>query len=90
MAYIICLPFRLSAACGGCLLQLKFEDDLQITVMFSGEGEEVPFREVMYPRGNVEDWLLEVERVMMESLRKIMEEALEDYKTVGSPSCPPT
>ena len=54
--------------------------------MFSGEGEEVPFREVMYPRGNVEDWLLEVERVMMESLRKIMEEALEDYKTVGTPS----
>ena len=29
----------------------------------------------------MEDWLLEVERVMVESLRKILEEALEDYKT---------
>ena len=65
------------------VLQLKFEEDLQITRMFSGEDEEVPFQEVMYPRGNVEDWLCEVERVMMESLRKIMEEALEDYKTVS-------
>ena len=51
--------------------------------MFSAEGEEVPFKQTLYPRGNVEDWLLEVERVMMESLRQIMEEALKDYKEVS-------
>ena len=51
--------------------------------MFSGEGEEVPFKEVMYPRGNVEDWLLEVERVMMESLRQLMDEGLKDYLVVS-------
>ena len=50
--------------------------------MFSGEGEEVPFCETLYPTGNVEDWLLEVERVMRGSLKKIIEESLINYKEV--------
>ncbi len=50
--------------------------------MQSGEGEVVPFKEELYPRGNVEDWLLEVERVMKESLRLILGEALNVYKQV--------
>ena len=64
-------------------LQLKFEDDLQITKMYSGEGEEVAFKEKLYPKGNVEDWLLEVERVMKESLRLTIKEALDEYPTVS-------
>ena len=32
--------------------------------------------------GNVEDWLLEVERVMRDSLRKILGDSLEVYPTV--------
>ena len=63
-------------------LQLKFEEDLAITKMYSGEGEDVPFCETLYPKGNVEDWLLEVERVMRASLKAIIEEALEDYTQV--------
>lgn len=63
-------------------IQLRFEDDLAITKMFSGEGEEVPFCETLYPTGNVEDWLLEVERVMRGSLKKIIEESLKNYKEV--------
>ena len=51
--------------------------------MFSGEGEMVPFCETLYPTGNVEDWLLEVERVMRASLKKIIGDSLEDYKEVG-------
>ena len=62
--------------------QLRFEEDLAITKMFSGEGEDVPFCETLYPTGNVEDWLLEVERVMRTSLKAIIEEALEDYTQV--------
>ena len=62
--------------------QLKFEDDLAITRMYSGEGEDVPLCETLYPTGNVEDWLLEVERVMKDSLKSIIEEALEDYPQV--------
>ena len=50
--------------------------------MYSGEGEAVPFKEEMYPRGNVEDWLLRVENVMKESLRLIIKESLEVYPTV--------
>ncbi len=50
--------------------------------MFSGEGEVVKFCETLYPTGNVEDWLLEVERVMKSSLKEIIREALLDYKEV--------
>ena len=52
--------------------------------MFSGEGEVVPFKEELYPRGNVEDWMLEIERVMKESLRLILGEALKEYKEVST------
>lgn len=55
--------------------------------MFSGEGEMVPFCEVLYPTGNVEDWLLEVERVMRLSLKRIIEESLKDYKEVYMLDC---
>ena len=37
------------------LSQLRFEDDLAITRMYSGEGEDVPLCETLYPTGNVED-----------------------------------
>ena len=63
-------------------VQLRFEEDLAITRMYSGEGEDVPLCETIYPTGNVEDWLLEVERVMRASLKSIIEQALEDYTQV--------
>ncbi|XP_070190635.1 dynein axonemal heavy chain 1-like isoform X2 [Littorina saxatilis] len=61
------------------IARLRFEDDLKITKMYSGEGECVDFREVMYPTGNVEDWMGEIERVMKESLRLIIKDSLADY-----------
>ena len=64
------------------ILQLQFEEDLEITKMFSGDGEVVPFTETLYPKGNVEDWLLEVERVMRVSLKQIIQDSLKDYKEV--------
>ena len=65
------------------LFQLQFEDDLRISKMFSSDGEGVPFSEEMYPRGNVEDWLLEVERIMMASLKSILHRAIVAYEQVG-------
>jgi len=51
--------------------------------MFSGEGEEVEFRgKKLYPTGNVEDWMLEIENCMKESLRLIIKDALDDYVKV--------
>ncbi|XP_052086994.1 dynein axonemal heavy chain 1-like isoform X4 [Mytilus californianus] len=62
------------------IASLKFEDDLKITKMFSGEGEEVEFIRTMYPTGNVEEWMLEIENCMKESMRLIIKAALADYK----------
>ena len=42
----------------------------------------VPFCEELYPTGNVEDWLLEVERVMKSSLKAIIRDSLADYSQV--------
>ena len=64
------------------MLQLKFEDDLRITKMYSGEGEEVALMEELYPRGNVEDWMLRIEEVMKESLRIIIKKSLASYAEV--------
>ena len=62
--------------------QLQFEDDLKISKMYSAEGECVNYCESLYPTGNVEDWMSEIERVMKESLRLIIEDSLYDYKLV--------
>ncbi|XP_060604387.1 dynein axonemal heavy chain 1-like isoform X2 [Ruditapes philippinarum] len=65
------------------IARLRFEDDLQITRMYSGEGEEVEFRgKKLYPTGNVEDWMLEIENCMKDSLRIIIMESIVDYEKV--------
>lgn len=64
------------------MLKVKFESDMRISTMYSAENEEVLFRENIYPTGNVEDWMLEIERVMKESMRQIIRDSLEDYKKV--------
>jgi len=51
--------------------------------MFSGDGENVPFCEMLYPWGNVEDWLLELERVMRASFKSIIRDSLQDYIEVS-------
>ena len=56
--------------------------------MFSGEGEEVEFAKTMYPTGNVEEWMLEIENCMKESMRLIIKEALQDYKKVSTVAPP--
>lgn len=55
---------------------------MRISSMFSGEGECVPFSNDLYPTGNVEDWLLEVENTMRGSLREILNRALLVYPEV--------
>lgn len=63
--------------------QVKFEDDMRISKMYSAEQEEVAFRKDIYPVGNVEDWMCEIEKVMRETLRQVIHDALEDYATVN-------
>ena len=64
-------------------MQLHFEKDLKITKMFSAEGEMIELKEVLYPTGNVEDWMSEIERIMRQSMRQIIKDALRDYLKVG-------
>uniref|UniRef100_H2YF96 Dynein heavy chain linker domain-containing protein n=1 Tax=Ciona savignyi TaxID=51511 RepID=H2YF96_CIOSA len=59
--------------------QITFEKDMRMTEMVSGEGESVEFSEELYPTGNVEDWLGEVERVMLESVRAQCAKAVAAY-----------
>ncbi|XP_069045720.1 dynein axonemal heavy chain 1 isoform X1 [Lepisosteus oculatus] len=61
------------------IARLQFQPDLQITHMYSGEGEEVRLCAPVCPSGNVEDWLLEVERSMRASLRDHIDRALREY-----------
>jgi dynein heavy chain, axonemal len=56
---------------------------MRISTMYSAEQEAVAFRQDVYPVGNVEDWMCEIERVMRETLRQVIRDALDDYIQVG-------
>nr|XP_012140860.1 PREDICTED: dynein heavy chain 1, axonemal [Megachile rotundata] len=62
---------------------VKFESDLQITRMYSAEGEEVVFRPPMYPERSVEFWLRDMERVMRNTIREIIRDALAVIDTTS-------
>lgn len=70
--------------------QLLFQEDLEITHMYSAEGEEVQLSFSIYPSSNVEDWLREVELSMKTSIRNIIERAIKAYPTVRHASHPST
>ena len=72
--------------CFEAINSLDFQADLTITAMNSVEGEKVPFAEHMKPKGNVEHWLGEVERIMKKSCRHSVVESLKDYQARDRPS----
>ena len=50
--------------------------------MYSKEGEKVPFTKIVDPvlaKGNVEKWLVEVEDVMLRSVKDFHEKAMQNY-----------
>lgn len=51
--------------------------------MYSAEDEEVELFSPIYPTGNVEDWLLQVEKIMKASVRDNIERAIKVYPKVG-------
>ncbi|KAM9332808.1 dynein axonemal heavy chain 1-like [Pholidichthys leucotaenia] len=61
------------------IAQLHFQSDLQITHMYSGEGEEVKLFLPVCPTGNVENWLRDVEKSMKATLRDSIDRALKVY-----------
>ena len=60
------------------IAKLEFASNLDILAMLSSEGEKVQFSQVISTsaaRGAVEKWLLQVEGVMLMSVRDVIEQA---------------
>ncbi|XP_062847578.1 dynein axonemal heavy chain 3 [Trichomycterus rosablanca] len=67
------------------IAKLEFSQDLEICGMISSERESVPFTQNIYPseaKGMVEKWLLEVEQMMLMSVRDVIQQGLEQYPEV--------
>ena len=61
---------------------LIFDDDKKIHGMVSTEKEKVNFTRVIDPiaaRGNVEEWLLQIEDIMRKTVKSETEKSLADY-----------
>jgi len=65
--------------CFEAINTLDFSPELEISAMNSQEREKVAFDKPMFPKGNVENWLNEVEERMRASLRLHTETSLGDY-----------
>ncbi|KAG5476406.1 hypothetical protein LSCM1_04109 [Leishmania martiniquensis] len=59
------------------LLLFSDEECAEIVGMVSGESEQVAFQSPVYPIGNVEQWLSDIERVMKASLFAHMHRTIE-------------
>ncbi|MEQ2235692.1 hypothetical protein ILYODFUR_004863 [Ilyodon furcidens] len=67
------------------IAKLEFTEELEITGMVSSEKETVPFTEKIYPaqaKGMVEKWLLEVESLMLKSVRHVIHQGVIEYAEV--------
>ncbi|XP_075305326.1 dynein axonemal heavy chain 3 [Odontesthes bonariensis] len=64
------------------IAKLEFTEDMEITGMISSEKEKVPYTENIYPaqaKGMVEKWLLQVERMMLKSVRHVIHQGVTQY-----------
>ncbi|XP_063405511.1 dynein axonemal heavy chain 12-like isoform X3 [Mytilus trossulus] len=64
------------------IAKLEFDAKLDIHAMFSSEGEKITFSQVISTsdaRGAVEKWLLQVQDVMLMSIKDVCAKAMEAY-----------
>nr|XP_019946415.1 PREDICTED: dynein heavy chain 3, axonemal [Paralichthys olivaceus] len=64
------------------IAKLEFNEDMEIIGMISSEKETVPFTEKIYPaeaKGMVEKWLLQVEKLMLKSVRNVIHQGVMQY-----------
>ena len=55
----------------------------EIIGMWSAESEYVPFSESVYAEGNVEFWLMNIQKMMVKTLGDITAKALVEYPEDG-------
>ena len=68
--------------CFDALVQLEFGKEpgsIDILAMISPEKERVELTKNLKARGNVEDWLMEVQKAMAVSLNRVLKEGVIDY-----------
>jgi dynein heavy chain len=66
--------------------KVNFLSDLRIDKIISPEGEEVVLFDIINPVGKkVEDWMLELEKMMRISIRDVMKRAIHDYTQTPRP-----
>jgi len=59
---------------------LEFRSDDTIWAMMSGEGEKIDFVKKIDPKErNVENWMGDVEKMMITSVRHVLLESIKDY-----------
>ncbi|NXC38348.1 DYH3 protein, partial [Penelope pileata] len=64
------------------IAKLEFTEKLEILGMISSEKEMVPFIDKIYPmnaKGMVEKWLLQVEEMMLASVRQVLQDGIGGY-----------
>ena len=59
------------------------EQDSEMIGMFSQKKERVPFVESVFPRKGVENWLTEIESTMKRSIRKELENGMQQMAQLG-------
>ncbi|XP_068952632.1 dynein axonemal heavy chain 3 [Petaurus breviceps papuanus] len=67
------------------IARLQFNEELEILGMISSEKEIVPFITKIYPlqaKGMVEKWLLQVEQMMLSSIREVLKKGIDAYAEV--------
>ena len=65
--------------------KLEFQPDLNMTAMFSGEGERVPFKQSHYPEGSVEFWMNDILGEMKDTVQWTINESCLDYTRTARP-----
>ena len=65
--------------CFEAINKVDFQSDLAMTCMYSGENEKVEWDDKVYPEGNVEFWLTEVEKMMRMSISTQLGLSVQDY-----------
>ena len=68
------------------IAKLDFTDEQEILGMISSEKENVPFVGTIVPakaKGMVEKWLIQVQEMMLKSIKKIIGDAVQSYAQVS-------